>query len=186
MGRNAESSLPERAMTTANTCGDMQRRVPAKGPRVRHRRLTHEAARTVTTQAGNLADQRRNGRPRPRRRGLPRQTEHAHGGRLVFTRENARDGFGHALDGASSAEPARSISGNRPKSAPRATFSATPSRSGGKGSALQLGERSGSRAWERASRPMCDGHSRKSFSSRALRTPQRDPSPAHIPRLCAA
>jgi hypothetical protein len=32
MGRNAESSLPERAMTIANTCGDMQRRVPAKGP----------------------------------------------------------------------------------------------------------------------------------------------------------
>jgi len=32
MGRNVESSLPERAMTIANTCGDMQRRVPAKGP----------------------------------------------------------------------------------------------------------------------------------------------------------
>jgi hypothetical protein len=30
MGRNAESSLPERAMTIE--CGDMQRRVPAKGP----------------------------------------------------------------------------------------------------------------------------------------------------------
>jgi hypothetical protein len=28
MGRNAESSLP----TAANTCGDMQRRVPAKDP----------------------------------------------------------------------------------------------------------------------------------------------------------
>ena len=51
----------------------------------------------------------------------------------------------------------------------RATFSATPSRSRGKGSALRLGDRSGSCAWERASRPMCDGHSRKSFSSRALR-----------------
>ena len=32
MGRNVESSLPERAMTIANTCGDMQRRVPAKDP----------------------------------------------------------------------------------------------------------------------------------------------------------
>jgi hypothetical protein len=32
MGRNAESSLPERAMTAANTCGDMQRHIPAKGP----------------------------------------------------------------------------------------------------------------------------------------------------------
>jgi hypothetical protein len=55
---------------------------PGQGSRVHHRRLTHEAARTVTTQAGNLPDQRRNGRPRPRHRGLPRQTEHAHGGRL--------------------------------------------------------------------------------------------------------
>ena len=43
----------------------------------------------------------------------------------------------------------------------KATFSATPSRSRGKGSAFQLGERSGTRAWERASRPMCDGHSPK-------------------------
>jgi hypothetical protein len=32
---------------------------------------------------------------------------------------------------------------------------------GGKGSALQMGERSGSCAWGRASRPMCDGHSPK-------------------------
>jgi hypothetical protein len=47
--------------------------------------------------------------------GFPRQPERAYGGRLVFARENARDGFGHPLDGASSAEPARSISGNRPK-----------------------------------------------------------------------
>jgi hypothetical protein len=31
MSRNTESSLPERAMTAANTCGDMQRRVPGKG-----------------------------------------------------------------------------------------------------------------------------------------------------------
>jgi hypothetical protein len=95
---------------------------PGQGSRVRHRRPTHEAARTVTTQAEDLPDQRRNGRPRPRRRGLPRQTEHAHGGRLVFTRENARADLGHALDGASSAEPARSISGNRPKSAPGRRF----------------------------------------------------------------
>jgi hypothetical protein len=51
MGRNAEGSLPDRAMTAANTCGDMQRRIPAKAPRVRHRRLTQEAARTVATQA---------------------------------------------------------------------------------------------------------------------------------------
>jgi hypothetical protein len=41
--------------------------------------------------------------------GFPRPTEHAHGSRLVFTRENARDGLGHALEGASSAEPTRSI-----------------------------------------------------------------------------
>ena len=32
MGRNAEDTLRERAMTAANTCGDMQRRVPAKDP----------------------------------------------------------------------------------------------------------------------------------------------------------
>jgi hypothetical protein len=32
MGRNAESSLPERAMATANTYGDMQRHIPAKDP----------------------------------------------------------------------------------------------------------------------------------------------------------
>jgi hypothetical protein len=30
MGRNVEGSLPERAMTIANTCGDMKRRVRAK------------------------------------------------------------------------------------------------------------------------------------------------------------
>jgi hypothetical protein len=32
MGRNVESRLPERAMTIANTCGDMQRHIPAKDP----------------------------------------------------------------------------------------------------------------------------------------------------------
>jgi hypothetical protein len=32
MGRNEESSLREPAMTIANTCADMQRRIPTKGP----------------------------------------------------------------------------------------------------------------------------------------------------------
>jgi hypothetical protein len=32
MGRNTERSLPVRAMTVANTCGDMQRHIPAKDP----------------------------------------------------------------------------------------------------------------------------------------------------------
>jgi hypothetical protein len=32
MRRTAESGLPERAMTTANPCADMQRHIPAKDP----------------------------------------------------------------------------------------------------------------------------------------------------------
>jgi hypothetical protein len=32
IGRNTETSLPECAMTIANTCGDIQRRIPAKDP----------------------------------------------------------------------------------------------------------------------------------------------------------
>jgi hypothetical protein len=32
MCRTAESGLPERAMTTANPCADMQHRIRAKGP----------------------------------------------------------------------------------------------------------------------------------------------------------
>ena len=50
MGRNAESSLPERAMTAANTCGNMQRRLPAKSPAFVIA-ATQKAARAVTTQA---------------------------------------------------------------------------------------------------------------------------------------
>jgi hypothetical protein len=158
---------------------------PAQGSRVRHRRLTQEVARTVTTQAGNLVDQRRNGRPRPRRRGLPRQTEHAHGGPLVFTREKARHGLGDALDGASSAEPARSISGNRPRSAPGRPFP-RGSKERGKGSALQLGSERGL-ALGGGRRGQCATAIPENPSHFTLsRSPQRDPSPAHIPRLCAA
>ena len=116
---------------------------PAQGSRVRHRRLTQEVARTVTAQAGNLVDQRRNGRPRPRRRGLPRQTEHAHGGPLVFTEEKARHGLGDALDGASSAEPQGTLHiREQAGSAHRRPFP-RGSKERGKGSALQLGSERG-------------------------------------------
>ena len=129
----------------------------------------------------NLADQRRNSRPRPRCRGLPRQTEHAHGGRLVV--ENARDGLDQALGGARSEEPARSISGNRPKSMQGRHRPRRLQGVEGKGSALQLGERSGSRAWGRASQPMCAGHSQKSFSSRALKIAATRPIASSYPSV---
>ena len=142
---------------------------PGQGSRVRHRRLTHEAARTVTTQAGNLADQRRNGRPRPRHRGLPRQTEHAHGGRLVFTRENARDGLGHALDGASSAEPARSISGNRPKPVQGRRFPRRLQGAGARAAPSNWGSERGLALGSGRRGQCATAIPRKSFSSRALR-----------------
>jgi hypothetical protein len=159
---------------------------PGQGSRVHHRHLTHEAARTVTTQAGNLADQPETAGPDRAAEGFAQQTEHAHGGRLVFTRKNARDGLGHALDGASSPEPARSIFGNRPKPAPGRRFPrrlqgagarAAPSNSGIEAS-LTLG--SGRRGQCATAIP--DNPSRLALS----RPPQRDPSPAHVPRLCAA
>jgi hypothetical protein len=120
-------------MTAANTCRDMHGPRANPGPRVR--RCRHR--QTVTTQAGNLPNHRRNGQPRPRCQGLPRPTGDAHGGRLVFKREKTRHGPGHALDGASSRGAARSISGKRPKSTPGATLSATASSSQCKDSALQ-------------------------------------------------
>jgi hypothetical protein len=155
---------------------------PGQGSRVRHRRPTHEAARTVTTQAEDLPDQRRNGRPRPRRRGLPRQTEHAHGGRLVFTRENARADLGQRLRAQARRNrhaPYPGTGRNRCK----ATFSATPSRSGARAAPSNSRERSGSCAWERAPRPMCDGRSRKSFSSRALESAATRPVARSYPSV---
>src|SRR6202453_765591 len=100
--------------------------------------------------------------------GFPDQLGDAHGGRLVFRRENARHGPGHALHGASSVEPARSISGKRPKSTPGATLSATPSSRGGKSGAFQVKGAKRISHLGVASRSMGDGHSRKPFSSRAL------------------
>src|ERR1700722_7783263 len=126
-------------MTTANTCRDMQRRIPAKGPAFRHRRLTHEAARTVTTQAGNLADQRRNDRPVHAAEGF-RDRLTTRMAVAFFTRENARDGLDPALDGDARRNRHTPHSGtgrNRCKGA----FSATPSRSGGKVGALQMGRK---------------------------------------------
>jgi hypothetical protein len=145
-------SAPRRPRTHAGICNDASR------PRIPRSSAPPSAARTVTS-SWNLAHQCRNGRLRPRRRGL-RRTERAYGDRLVFTREYARGGFDHALDGASSAEPTRCISGNRPKSSPGRRFPRPPSRSGGEGGVLQLRSEAGL-AWERASRPMCDGHSPK-------------------------
>jgi hypothetical protein len=79
----------------------------------------------------------------------------------VFARENARDGFGHALESASSAEPARSLSGNRPRSAPGRRFLRRLQGAEARAAPSNSRERSGSHAWGRASRPMCDGHSPK-------------------------
>jgi hypothetical protein len=50
MGGNLESSLRERAMTAANTCGNMQRRLPVKSPAFVIA-ATQKAAQAVTTQA---------------------------------------------------------------------------------------------------------------------------------------
>ena len=52
----------------------------------------------------------------------------------------------------------------------------------GKGGTLQLG-RKGFRAWERAPRPICDGHSRKSFSSRALESAATRPVARSYPSV---
>jgi hypothetical protein len=49
VGRNVENSL-QSAMTAANTCGNMQRRLPAKTPAFVVA-ATQKAARAVTTQA---------------------------------------------------------------------------------------------------------------------------------------
>jgi hypothetical protein len=132
-------SAPRRPRTHAGICNDASR------PRVPRSSAPPSAARTVTS-SWNLAHQCRNGPLRPRRRGL-RRTERAYGGRLVFARENARDGvfarenardgFGHALESASSAEPARSLSGNRPKPVQGDVFR-DAFKERGKGSALQL------------------------------------------------
>ena len=69
----------------------------------------------------------------------------------------------------------------------RATLSAMPPRSGGKGGAFQLKgakriSRLGAGVAANVRRPFAENPSHLALS----RAPQRDPSPAHIPRLCAA
>jgi hypothetical protein len=156
-----------------------------QGCRVRHRRLTHEAARTVTTQAENLSDQPRNSPPRPRHRGLL-PTD------LITRMAVALSSRGRMLEPASAMRlTARARQSRRApypgtgRNRRRGDVFRDAFKEWGKGSALQLG-RKGSRAWERASRPMCDAIHENPSHLALLRRPQRDPSPAHIPRLCAA
>jgi hypothetical protein len=81
---------------------------------------------------------------------------------------NARDGLGLALDGASPAEPARSISGNKPKSVqerrcPR-PFEGAEARAAPSNARV----RSGSHAWQWRRGQWATAIHRKSFSSRGL------------------
>ena len=168
-------SAPRRPRTHAGICNDASR------PRVPRSSAPPSAARTVTS-SWNLAHQCRNGRLRPRRRGL-RRTERAYGDRLVFTREYARGGFDHALDGASSAEPTRCISGNRPKSSPGRRFPRPPSRSGGEGGVLQLRSEAGLALGSGRRGQCATAIHRKSFSSRALETAATRPVARSYPSV---
>ena len=112
-----------------------------------------------------------------------RRTEHAYGGRLVFTREYARGGFDHALDGASSAEPTRCISGNRPKSSPGRRFPRPPSRSGGEGGVLQLRSEAGLALGSGRRGQCATAIHRKSFSSRALESAATRPVARSYPSV---
>jgi hypothetical protein len=139
-------------------CGDMQRSSRPGIPRSSsppHAR----SGRDGKTQAGSVSDQLRKGRPRPRCRGLPRQTEYAHGGRLVFTREKPEAASTMRLTGQAWRNrhaPYPGTGRNRCKAdAFRNAF-----KERGRGQRPLTGDRSGSRACERASRP-CDGHSPK-------------------------
>jgi hypothetical protein len=168
-------SAPRRPRTHAGICNDASR------PRVPRSSAPPSAARTVTS-SWNLAHQCRNGRLRPRRRGL-RRTERAYGDRLVFTREYARGGFDHALDGASSAEPTRCISGNRPKSSPGRRFPRPAPRSGGECGVLQLRSEAGLALGSGRRGQCATAIHRKSFSSRALETAATRPVARSYPSV---
>jgi hypothetical protein len=183
MGRNTESSLPECAMTIANagTCNAH----PGQGSRVRHRRLTHEAARTVMTQAGNLPDQRRNGRPDHDAEGFDGLSTRmavalSSRGRMAGTPLAVR-----LTPVASSAERHAPYPGTgRPG---RADVFRDPFMERGRGRRPPTGGpkrvlRLGASVAANVRRPFPENPSHLALS----RAPQRDPSPAHIPRLCAA
>ena len=164
--RNAESSLPERAMTTANTCGDMQRRVPAKGPAFVIAAST-EAARTVTTKPETLRISVETAGPDRDAEGFP--------DRLSARMAVALSSRGRMPETASTMRLTAQARRNRHAPYPgtgrnrrQGDVFRDAFKERGRGQRPPTEERSGSRAWERASRPMCDGHSRKSFSSRAL------------------
>ena len=62
----------------------------------------------------------------------------------------------------------------------------TPSKSGCKGSGPPTGGPKRISHLRAGVAAMCHGHSRRPLRLALLRRPQRDPSPAHVPRLCAA
>jgi hypothetical protein len=167
-------------MTTANTCGDGQHRVSAKGPPFV---IAAIGCPEGNVKPGTLRISVETACPDRDAEGLPRKTEHAHGGPLVFTSENARGGFDHALDGANSAEPTRSISGNRPKSSPGLGFPRPPSRSGGVGGVLQLRSEAGLALGSGRRGQCATAIHRKSFSSRALETAATRPVARSYPSV---
>ena len=184
MGRNTESRLRERADRREHML-DMQSPRPGQGSRVRHRRLlTKRPGRWrrkpetfcigLETAGPDCA-----ARASPTNWGSAWRSPCLHEGRT-------RDGLGHALDGVSSTDLARSIReeakidarGDVVRDAFKHGRQERRLPSQGCEADLTLG--SGVAVNER--RPFTKNPSRLAL----LRRPQRNPSPAHIPRLWAA
>jgi hypothetical protein len=107
-----------------------------------------EAGKTVTTQAGSFSDQCRKGGLDRAAEWLPRQTAHAHGGRLIFRGENAEAASTMSLaaqDRRNRHAPYQVSGRNRCK----ADVFRDALKERGQGQRPPTGNRSGSRAWER-------------------------------------
>ena len=124
MGRNTESRLRERADRREHML-DMQSPRPGQGSRVRHRRLRTKRPGRWRRKPETFCIGLETAGPDCAARASPTNWGSRMTVALSSRGKNARHGLGHALDGVSSTDSARSISGKRPKSTPGATLSAT-------------------------------------------------------------
>ena len=185
MGRNTESRLRERADRREHML-DMQSPRPGQGSRVRHRRLRTKRPGRWRRKPETFCIGLETAGPDCAARASPTRLSTRMAVALSSRGKNARDGLGHALDGVSSTDLARSIREEakidargdvvRDAFKQRRQGQRPPTR----GSEADLAFGSGRRGQCATAIP--ENPSRLAL----LRRPQRNPSPAHVPRLCAA
>ena len=185
MGRNTESRLRERADRREHML-DMQSPRSGQRSRVRHRRLRTKRPGRWRRKPETFCIGLETAGPDCAARASPTNWGSRMTVALSSRGKNARDGLGHALDGVSSTDLARSIREEAKIDARgdvvRDAFKqwearAAPSNQGCEADLAFGGWRRGQCATAIPENP-----SRLAL----LRRPQRNPSPAHVPRLCAA